>query len=266
MEKIDIKNFIEQIKLESTYRKFLEKDIIYQLIDIFNIEITKIDYLVTIKNPLKLALQFYKEYNIEYYNMILEGFKNKRIIFQNKEKSFTDTQNNKAYIKLQGNDGDVFILVHELAHYIDRNSNPHIVPDEYWFLSETFAFYVEKKLENWLISDKYNKLIYTIINNRKYFEKRMVIAIKYELYYEDLFNKNGNIFDSDIDLKKIEYIKRFNVSSNIVNNLLEYPLAYILSNYLINNSLLQNDNELVKTCLNTNLYEILNDLFNKNKK
>lgn len=48
MEKIDIKNFIEQIKLESTYRKFLEKDIIYQLIDIFNIEITKIDYLVTI--------------------------------------------------------------------------------------------------------------------------------------------------------------------------------------------------------------------------
>ena len=65
MEKIDIKNFIEQIKLESTYRKFLEKDIIYQLIDIFNIEITKIDYLVTIKNPLKLALQFYKEYNIE---------------------------------------------------------------------------------------------------------------------------------------------------------------------------------------------------------
>lgn len=266
MEKIDIKNFIEQIKLESTYRKFLEKDIIYQLIDIFNIEITKIDYLVTIKNPLKLALQFYKEYNIEYYNMILEGFKNKRIIFQNKEKSFTDTQNNKAYIKLQGNDGDVFILVHELAHYIDRNSNPRIVPDEYWFLSETFAFYVEKKLENWLISDKYNKLIYTRINNRKYFEKRMLIAIKYELYYEDLFNKNGNIFDSDIDLKKIEYIKRFNVSSNIVNNLLEYPLANILSNYLINNSLLQNDNELVKTCLNTNLYEVLDSYLTKTKK
>ena len=198
--------------------------------------------------------------------MILEGFKNKRIIFQNREKSFTDTQNNKAYIKLQGNDGDVFILVHELAHYIDRNSNPHIVPDEYWFLSETFAFYVEKKLENWLISDKYNKLIYTIINNRKYFEKRMLIAIKYELYYEDLFNKNGNIFDSDIDLKKIKYIKRFDVSSNIVNNLLEYPLANILSNYLINNSLLQNDNELVKTCLNTNLYEVLDSYLTKTKK
>ena len=65
-----------------------------------------------------------------------------------------------------------------------------IVPDEYCFLSETFAFYVEKKLENWLISDKYNKLIYTIINNRKYFEKRMLIAIKYELYYEDLFSKH----------------------------------------------------------------------------
>lgn len=266
MEKIDIKNFIEQIKLESTYRKFLEKDVIYQLIEIFNIEITKIDYLVTIKNPLKLALQFYKEYNIEYYNMILKGFKNKRIIFQNKEKSFTDTQNNKAYIKLQGNDGDVFILVHELAHYIDRNSNPHIVPDEYCFLSETFAFYMEKNFEKWLNDDKYKNLIYTRINNRKYFEKRMVIAIKYELYYEDLFNKNGNIFDSDIDLKKIKYIKRFDVSSNIVNYLLRYPLANILSNYLINNSLLQNDNELVKTCLNTNLYEVLDSYLTKTKK
>ena len=94
----------------------------------------------------------------------------------------------------------------------------------------------------------------------------MVIAIKYELYYEDLFNKNGNIFDSDIDLKKIKYIKRFNVSSNIVNNLLEYPLANILSNYLINNSLLQNDNELVKTCLNTNLYEVLDSYLTKTKK
>lgn len=148
MEKIDIKNFIEQIKLESTYRKFLEKDIMYQLIDIFNIEITKIDYLVTIKNPLKLALQFYKEYNIEYYNMILEGFKNKRIIFQNKEKSFTDTQNNKAYIKLQGNDGDVFILVHELAHYIDRNSNPRLYQMNIGFYPKPLHFIWRKILKN----------------------------------------------------------------------------------------------------------------------
>lgn len=197
--------------------------------------------------------------------MILKGFKNKRIIFQNKEKSFTDTQNNKAYIKLQGNDGDVFILVHELAHYIDRNSNPHIVPDEYCFLSETFAFYMEKRLEKWLDGDNYKELIYTRINNRRYFEKRMLRAIKYELYYEELFTKRGNICDSDINLKEMKYIKRFDVSSNIVNYLLRYPLANILSDYLTNNFLLQNDSELVKTCLNINLYNVLESYLQKVK-
>ena len=94
----------------------------------------------------------------------------------------------------------------------------------------------------------------------------MLRAIKYELYYEDLFNKNGNIFDSDINLKEMKYIKRFDVSSNIVNYLLRYPLANILSDYLTNNFLLQNDSELVKTCLNINLYNVLESYLQKVKK
>lgn len=53
------------------------------------------------------------------------------------------------------------MLVHELAHFIDKNSNPPIVPDDYWFLSETFAFYLEKKLENWLENEKHKYLIST---------------------------------------------------------------------------------------------------------
>ena len=45
------------------------------------------------------------------------------------------------------NDGDIITIVHELAHYIDRKSNSHIVPNNYWFLGETFAFW---KLEKFL--------------------------------------------------------------------------------------------------------------------
>lgn len=72
---------------------------------------------------------------------------------------------------------------------IDKNSNPSIVPNEYWFLSETFAFYIEKELEKWLEKEKYKDLISTRKNNRMYFESKMLQAIENELYYENLFKK-----------------------------------------------------------------------------
>ena len=67
---------------------------------------------------------------------------NQDIIISDELDSFVNTNNGKTYIKLMRNDGDVIILVHEFAHYIDRMLNPHIVPDKYWFLRETFAFYI----------------------------------------------------------------------------------------------------------------------------
>ena len=147
MENQQIKKLIEQVKLESTYRKFLKRDIIYQLINIFNVAIDKQSYPSEIENSLEIALQFYKEYNVQYYNTIIKEIESKRIVIsQDICKSSTDTENNTAHIRLYGNDGDPFIIVQELAHFIDRNSNPPIIPDKYWFLSETFAFYIEK---NW---------------------------------------------------------------------------------------------------------------------
>lgn len=266
MENQQIKKFINQVKLESTYRKFLKSDIIYQLINIFNVAIEKQNYSSKIENPLEIALQFYKEYNAQYYNMIIEQIKSKRIVIsQHNVKSFTDTKNNTAHIRLYGNDGDLFIIVHELAHFIDRNSNPPIVPDEYWFLSEVFAFYIEKKLENWLKNEKYKDLIFTRINNKIYFESKMLKAIENELYYENLYRQKGTIEESDIDIKKIKYIAQYDVSSNITNYLLQYSVANILSEYLINNHLLSNDYELVEKCINMDLYEILED-YSTNKK
>lgn len=261
MEEQEIKKFIEQVKLESTYGKFLKIDIIYQLIKLFDSIYEKQSYSNEIENPLEMALEFYKEYNMDYYDIIIDNIENKKIIFrQDKGKSFTDTNNNTAYIRLYENDGDLFNIVHELAHFIDKNSNPPIVPNEYWFLSEAFAFYIEKELEKWLENEKYKGLISTRKNNRMYFENKMLESIENELYYENLFRKRGTIEESDVDIKKIKSIMKYDVSSNVVNYLLQYPLANIISDYFINNNIIQDDSKFVENCLNIDLYELLRTL------
>lgn len=261
MEEKEIKRFIEQLKLEITYKKFLKNDIIYQLIETFNTPNTvfkKQNYSNEIEGPLKIVLNFYKEYNMEYYKIINQNIKSGRInINKNNKKSFIDTKSNTTIIKLSGDDGDIFTIVHELAHFIDKNSKPAIIPDEYWFLSETFAFYIEKKLEKWLVNKNYKNLIYTRRNNRIYFENKMLKAIKNELYYEDIYREKGIIEENDIDTKKIKSIIRYNVPYNIVNYLLQYPLANILSSYLIDDGTMQDDKQLIEKCLNKNLYKIL---------
>lgn len=263
MEEQQIKKFIEQVKLELTYKKFLKIDIIYQIINIFdtaNVALKKQNYSNEIENPLEMALEFYKEYNIGYYNTIIGNIRSGRIIInKNNNKSFTDTKNNTANISLCGNDGDLFNIVHELAHFIDRNNVPPIIPDKYWFFSETFAFYIEKKLENWLLNKNYKDLVNTRRNNRMYFENKMLEAIENELYYENLYRQKGVITESDIDIKKIKSIIKYDIPYNIVNYLLQYPLANILSSCLINDYIIQDDNELVGECINMDLYKILEE-------
>lgn len=250
--------FIEQVKLESTYKKFIKNDIIYKLMNIFNTGFEKQSYSNEIRNFLEIALQFYKEYNFKYYNIIIENIKSKKIIINQFEgKPFTNAKKETAYIRLYGNDGDLYIIVHELAHFIDKTSKPTIIPDKYWFLSETFAFYIEKKLEVWLKGKKYKSLISTRTNNRIYFENKMLEAVENELYYENLFRQKGTIEESDIDIKKIKSIIKYDVPYNIVNYLLQYPLANILSDYLIDNNIIQDDNELAEKCMNLDLYKVL---------
>ena len=91
-----IKRFIEQVKSELKYKKILKSDIIYQLINIFNtanVALEKQNYSSEIENPLEMALEFYKEYNMEYDNTIIENIQNRRIIInKNIGKSFTDTK------------------------------------------------------------------------------------------------------------------------------------------------------------------------------
>ena len=255
----ELDDYIEKIKKESQYSKFVTIDIIHLLIDRFKSN-SKIDYSHNIENPLDMALEFYKNYNKDYYEMILKGINEKRIIIDNNDNSHVDTSDNKTYIKFCNNDSDIFIFVHELAHYIDRNS--HIIPNEYWFLSETFAFYIEKKLEKWLDKKQYSDLIVARQNNRIYFESKMLEAIRIELKYEDIIKQNGSIQGEDIDLNDLKVLKKYNYD-NLINYLLQYPIANIISNYLIEKKGVK-DIDFVDECLKINLYDLVGTKKNKN--
>ena len=45
-----------------------------------------------------------------------------------------------------------------------------------------------------------------------------------------------------------------------MNYLLQYPLANVISDYFINNNIIQDDSKFVEKCLNIDLYELLINL------
>ena len=256
-EQVIIRKFIEKVQVESRYKKFLKLDIIEQMISIFKGNYQKSAYPNQISNCLELALQFYKNYNYKFYKMIVYGIENKKIIISREIlKPYTDTDKGMAYIRMYGNDGDLFLLVHEFAHYIDRNSEPKIISSNLDCLSEVFSFFMEKQLELWLPKDKYDDLIFARRNNRIYFESNMLKAVEYELYYEKLFYKNGKIEEDEMDIEKIRFIMKY-ANGDLINYLMRYPLANVLSDYLVNIKFNIDKEDLCEKCLQTDLYSVL---------
>ncbi len=259
-----VQSFIEKIKTESAFRKIVKIDLIEQLIKQWDTNWEKKAYPTQIANPLEIALQFYRDYNEQYYEMIMNGIKSQKIVFTHDSgKSFVNTKNGVAKIRLYGNDGDVFIIVHELAHFIDKSNIPQIVPDQYWFLAETFSFYMEKILERWLEKDEYQQLISVRENNRMYFEMKMLKVIESELYYEALYRRKGSIEEEDIDFSKMESIMEYR-TPNLVNYLITYPLANILSEYLLHTVPIHQEKNLATFCMSADLYKLIGD-FSKPK-
>lgn len=264
--KIDKKSFIEQVVKESSKKKILTREALDLLIDFFTGDYPKEEYPKTIKDPKSLALEFYKKYNENYYDMLINGLNNGSIIIEDSLlKSYVDTTTAQAHIKLNGNDNDLFILVHEYAHYIDRNMSPPIVPDTYWFFAETYAFYLEKQLELYLGKEypEYHNLIQARRNNRMHYESKMVDALATELHYEDLYRKKQNLSAEDIDESDMNRVARYNFTIEIVNCLSQYPVANIISSRLLANNLVKDEHEFVDACLSIDLISILSGTENK---
>lgn len=254
-ETINTQDFLKKVMIESSYKKIVEPEILKNFFEIFDKDFEKEEYDSSIDDIYNMALDFYKDYNLKYYNKIINAIKNNQIIIKEHIKnSYTNTNSGKTYIKLNKNDADLFILVHEFAHYIDRSQNPHIIPDEFWFLSETYAFYMEKKLEIWL-GRKYQKLILKRRENRMYFESKMLKAIKYQLKYEKMYLEKGNITEEDLKHTEIRIIEQYNYS-NLVNYLLQYPIANVLSDYIIRSFQEDLDEKFYQICLDMNLYKV----------
>lgn len=259
MSEEEINSFMKKVELESQEHKFLQLNTIEQIIHIFNIKIEKQEYGKKVQNPVELVLEFYKDYNKKYYECIVNGIEKENIIISMTiKKSYVNVETNKAYIALNGNDNDIFILAHEFAHFIDRNSKPVLVSNDFWFLSEVYSFYMEKRLELWLKDALYEDVIFKRRKNRLYYEAKMVKAIEYEMYYENLYKKKGKLERNDLNKEKVKIISSYQ-ESNLVNYLLQYPLANILSDYLISKKVLEVENNLVEKCLQIDLYEVLKE-------
>ena len=261
--KSEIKRFIEIIKKEATYSKGVKNYILVQIIDMFDIKCEKQSYPKSINNPLEVALNFYKNFNNNYYKLIIEGLKNKKIIINSEiEKSYVDTYNNIAYIKFENNDGDLITIVHELAHFIDRKLN--LISNEYNILCEVFSFYMERQLEKYLIDEKYKNIFLIRENNRLYFESKLIKKIKLQLYYEKLYLRKSQLTEEDINVEDIKKILN-GYEENQISYLLRYILANMISYFLIENDIQFIDSEICNLCFSIDLQDIIN-YFHKNKK
>ncbi len=264
MEDKVIEEFIEKVKIASTIQNNVPIDTIYQMIDVYDKDYQRVIYSTEIDNPLKIALSFYKYYNKSFYKIILYGLKNNMIIISEQSKrSYFNISKNRVVISLHENDGDVFTIIHELAHFVDKNSTPQIIPNEYKFFSEVYSFYLEKQFELWYAKKDYSDIISSKINNRLFLEQELLKAIKNILYYEYLYNKNGCIEKEAISLSTIKIVSLYKTKNDIVNYLLRYPIANIISDYIINNNLITPYSIFYQECLIVDLNAALNEFSKK---
>lgn len=105
----------------------------------------------------------------------MNGFDTEKIfVGKDNKESFVSNERLECFISLNDNNYDFFLIVHELSHFIDCNSNPRIIPTKYNVFAETFSMYMEKKSEEYLASFDTVELVKARRNNRLYFEKNFL--------------------------------------------------------------------------------------------
>lgn len=82
-----IEQFIKIVEENSKYSKCVKINVIEKMASMFDVFCEKKEYSHKINNCLEIALQFYKQYNYNYYKMLIDGLKNKDIIIDNNIKN-----------------------------------------------------------------------------------------------------------------------------------------------------------------------------------
>lgn len=258
-----LEKFKKKVEMESTYNKLLSRKAINTLINYFDVDIEEITYSNTISNPKELALSYYQEYFPEYYKIILDGIKTGKIKIGSDIEKSEVLEDGKCFIKLNNDDFDLIVIVHELGHYINNNITSKFV-QKHRIFGEVVSFYFEKDFEEKNIG-KYGNLFSARRSHRILSERKMIHAIKYMLEYEDYYLEHGNI-DAIIDEKKIKLILKLSSYHCIgygeydtVNTLLKYPLANLISSYMIINDLEMKQNIDEYIIYNIDLFELMED-------
>ena len=241
--KKQILNCLEElIEREAQYTLVLSLNEITQLKKGFSFSIDHPHYPKNSLDSFAIVSTFFKKNYPKYYDMIQDGIEKGSIRISHDiatmKKSCFDFITMTSYILLQENDGDLFLLVHELGHFIDVNLSPTLVPYEKNYLCETIAFYMEKKLQSYLLSldKRYQDLIDMRILARLYFEKRFLKRIDHLLFYINLYQKHGFIPNEYYDEKKIQPLLTKNYD-HLIDYYLRYPLGNLYSTYLINHEM-----------------------------
>lgn len=234
MEELIFK-FKENVKVQSGYPKWCTNEVINELIEYFDVDIEPMYYGDTIKeSSLDLVLNFYSKHYKKYYPLIIKGLENGTIQIGDDVDKTVCTLDGVLTIKNYPSDEFLYCLIHELAHYIDCNTKRRIISIDWDIFGEVPPFVIEKKFET-LYEDSYHDIIEKRKNNRLYYEVEALKAIKIMLRYEEYYKKHGSI-DDIIDINEIKAVMQYN-GKNTVNLLLRYPIANLLTEYMILNSI-----------------------------
>ena len=78
----------------------LTRNFILELIDEFDVHVEKLNYHDNNLDKLFISLSFYENFNLDYYNTIMQGINNKDIIISDEfTSSHVNTKSGKSYIK-----------------------------------------------------------------------------------------------------------------------------------------------------------------------
>jgi len=188
---------VEQVSEES----------VQKLIELFDVNAIRFNYEKTLSDPLRTALEFYKSYDEDFYEVISWGILNDRVIIGDfVKKSHVNVEKRMCYIKTEGNDHDVYVMVHEMAHFVNAILGQKFIDRNNVIYTEVYSYYMERQLDKFLSKRGYIQPVFARHQNRTYSTCEAARSLKDFLELKRIYetNKLGLFFQKD----KIEKLLR----------------------------------------------------------
>ena len=143
---------------------------------------------------------FYKAYDEQFYEIISFGILNDRILIGDfVKRSHVNVDKKMCYIKTEGNDHDVYVMVHEMAHYVNAILGQKFIDRNNVIYTEVFSYYMERQLDKFLLEKGYHQLVFTRYQNRTHSTCETARSLKNFLDLKRIYetNKFALLFEKD---------------------------------------------------------------------